>query len=116
METPQVVTGYKIDPDTHPIMLYEFEHDEFIGVLALRGRPHSPHLHDWVYRLGRPAEEFYVIRPDKVNGGDILAYTSLAPGRYCRHCHKVEFVDEAKAKKHTNDRWTQKDMIALGIK
>lgn len=100
--------GFQIDPQTHPVYLQEFEWTMFEKMQNAR----SPllHRHQWTYRLDRPLGEVYIV------GNSTMEATHLSPARYCAACKRVEFVTEEAAKKHTNERWTQLDMIALGLK
>jgi hypothetical protein len=100
--------GFKVDPQTHPIYLQEFEWALFEKMENAR----SPlmHRHKWTYRRSRALGEVYIVGENEVTA------THLSPARYCAECKRIEYVTEATAMRHTMDRWTQLDMIALGLR
>jgi hypothetical protein len=107
-EIDQTVAQYNIDPKTHPIYLQEFEYVIFDKMLTKRFKLF--HKHKWVYRLDRPMGDVFVV------GNNSVTAMNMNAGRYCSECQRVEFVPPEMCAKHTDERWTQLDMIALGLK
>lgn len=106
-ELENIVAEFEIDPKTHPVYFQEYEWNIFNNVLLNR---RSLHLHKWVYRLERPMGDVFVV------GNDSMTATHLNSGRYCSTCGQVEYLPHEVCEKHTNEHWTQLDLIALGLK
>jgi hypothetical protein len=99
---------YPIDEKTHPVILAQYEHDQF---RKMENKKFTPgHEHEWTYRLSRPPEDVLILCNDHID------YTNLAPGRYCAECHRVEFLPREEVEKQTDVRWTQLDFIELGFR
>jgi hypothetical protein len=116
-ELQKLVNAIPIDPKTHPIILYEFEWGLF---QKMQSSKHPLfHRHKWTYRGARVDGDVKILHQvESEKWPDGIEETALGNGRYCEDCRRVEFIDDTLAKKYTTEegRWSQLDMIALGIR